>query len=92
MIISSPVFRDITEEEIQEFVSMNAMHQRLFMKGEIILHMTGRYNSIFGYDNSIINELPHIEGIRFVAGFLNTPIKKDRNKSKNENKSIDRKI
>lgn len=56
------------------------------------LHMTGRYNSIFGYDNSIINELPHIEGIRFVAGFLNTPIKKDRNKSKNENKSIDRKI
>lgn len=39
------------------------------------LHMVGRYNSIFGYDNSIINELPHTEGIRLVAGFLNTPIK-----------------
>ena len=50
------------------------------------LHMIGRYNSIFGYDNSIINELPHIEGIRLVAGFLNTPIKKDRNKSINEKK------
>ncbi len=39
------------------------------------LHMIGRYNSIFGYDNSIINKLPYTEGIRFVAGFLNTPIK-----------------
>lgn len=39
------------------------------------LHMTGRYNSIFGYDDSIINELPHEEGVRLVAGFLNTPVK-----------------
>lgn len=46
MIISSPVFRDITEEEIQEFVSMNAMHQRLFMKGEIILHSGERSDKI----------------------------------------------
>ena len=56
------------------------------------LYMIGRYNSIFGYDNSILNKLSCAEGIRLVAGFLNTPIKKDRNKSKNENKSIDRKI
>ena len=42
------------------------------------LHMIGRYNSIFGYDNSIINELelPWAEGIRLVAGFLNTPVRK----------------
>ncbi len=46
------------------------------------LHMIGRYNSIFGYDNSIINELPHAEGIRLVAGFLNTPIK-NRNTGRN---------
>lgn len=46
MIISSPVFRDITGEEIQEFVSMNAMHQRLFMKGEIILHSGERSDKI----------------------------------------------
>ncbi len=46
MIISSPVFRDITEQEVQEFVSMNAMQQRLFGRGEIIIHSGERTEKI----------------------------------------------
>ena len=38
------------------------------------LCMTGRYNSIFGYNDSIRIEK---EGVRLVAGFLNTPLKND---------------
>lgn len=37
-------------------------------------NMTGRYNSIFGYNDSIRIEK---EGVRLVAGFLNTPLKND---------------
>ena len=38
------------------------------------LCMTGRYNGIFGYNDSIRIEK---EGVRLVAGFLNTPLKND---------------
>ena len=38
------------------------------------LCMTGRYNSIFGYNDLIRIEK---EGVRLVAGFLNAPLKND---------------
>ena len=55
--------------------------------------MTGRYNSIFGYDDVILVELMNpimqtkkerMKTIRLVAGFLNKPIKNIGEKSGKE--------
>lgn len=39
MTISSPVFKNITGEELEEFKKLNALHTHSFRKGEIILGM-----------------------------------------------------
>ncbi len=46
MIISSPVFKNITPEDFDEFKNMHALYNRSFRRGETILHSGERTETI----------------------------------------------